>query len=90
MTDNTIPGIGPALNRILPTLEKKVEPAHTALIVVDIQNDFCADGGAFHKEGLDLSMIQTTVPRVVNFIQEARKVGLTIIYTQSTYYTENK
>jgi hypothetical protein len=30
-------------NRILMSLEQKVDPAHAALIVVDVQNDFCAD-----------------------------------------------
>jgi ureidoacrylate peracid hydrolase len=89
MKDDIAPGIGPALSRMLTTLEEKVEPAHTALIVVDVQNDFCADGGAFDKEGLDLTMIQATVPGMVDFVREARKVGLTIIYIQSIYFSEN-
>ena len=25
-----------------------------ALILVDVQNDFCAEGGAMHREGRDL------------------------------------
>jgi ureidoacrylate peracid hydrolase len=89
MSEDVIRSIEPALDRMLATLERKVEPSHAALIIVDIQNDFCADGGAFHKEGFDLSMIQATVPKVVDFVQEARKAGLTIIYIQSTYYAEN-
>jgi hypothetical protein len=31
-----------AHRRVLRTLEEKVAPAHTALLVVDMQNDFCA------------------------------------------------
>jgi nicotinamidase-related amidase len=34
-------------NELLSTLEQKVSPAHTALLVVDVQNDFVADGGFF-------------------------------------------
>ena len=26
-------------------LANKIEPGHTALIVIDVQNDFCASGG---------------------------------------------
>jgi hypothetical protein len=39
-------GMAAALNRMLTTLEQKVNPAHAALIVVDVQNDFCAKDGS--------------------------------------------
>ena len=29
----------------LMSLPEKIDPAHTAIVVVDMQNDFCADGG---------------------------------------------
>jgi len=31
-------------HELLSTLEQKVSPAHAALLVVDVQNDFVADG----------------------------------------------
>ena len=31
---------------MLRTLAEKVDPQHTAVIVVDVQNDFCAPGRA--------------------------------------------
>jgi hypothetical protein len=40
------------------SLEELVDPKHTALIVVDMQNDFCHPKGAFGKRGSDLSMVQ--------------------------------
>jgi ureidoacrylate peracid hydrolase len=40
---------------MLSTLREKVDPKHSALILVDVQNDFCADGGAMHREGRDLT-----------------------------------
>lgn len=82
-------GLRTAMKRMLTTLESKVSPSHTALIVVDIQNDFCASEGAFDREGMDLSMIQTMLPKLLHFIQKAREVKSTIIYIQSTYYVEN-
>lgn len=77
------------LGRMLTTLEQKVDPHHTALIVIDMQNDFCADGGYLHKEGADMSLNQAMAPRLANFIEEARKAKLPIIYIQSIYVSEN-
>ena len=37
------------MTEILTTLPEKLEPAHTAVIVVDMQNDFCAEGGYLHN-----------------------------------------
>ena len=36
----------------------KVNPAHTALLVIDVQQDFCSPGGALARLGTDLSMIR--------------------------------
>jgi ureidoacrylate peracid hydrolase len=36
---------------MLSTLADKVRPTHCALLLVDVQNDFCAEGGAMHREG---------------------------------------
>ena len=31
--------------KLLETLSERIDPAHTAMLVVDMQNDFCAPGG---------------------------------------------
>lgn len=54
-----------------------------------MQNDFCAPGGMFDQEGLDLNMIQATVPHLTSFIDQARKAGVFIVYIQSIYSSEN-
>ncbi len=38
----------------LMTLEEKLNPAWTALICIDYQNDFCAEGGALDRCGFDV------------------------------------
>ena len=81
--------IASTLKRALTTLEEKVNPVHTALIVVDMQNEFCVEGGMFGREGYDIRPVQAMVPRLVNFIDRAREVGLTVIYSQDTYSSEN-
>lgn len=69
----------------LSTLAEKVDPAHAVLLVIDVQNDFCADGGWFHREGVDLSHIQAMVPRLENFLGESREAGVRVIFVRSFY-----
>jgi hypothetical protein len=38
-----------------------VAPARTALIVVDMQNDFAAAGGMMERAGIDISSIRAAV-----------------------------
>ncbi len=70
------------------SLAEKVDPKTAALIVVDVQNDFCASGGFFDNLGEDLSHIQATVPEINAVINEARKAGVTVIFIQAVYDLE--
>ncbi len=67
------------------SLAEKIDPRRAALIVVDVQNDFCATGGYFTKLGNDLTAVQSMVPRLVDFIGEARKVKLPVVFVQAIY-----
>lgn len=66
-------------------LEEKVDPRHTALVVVDIQNDYAHGDGSFGKRGSDLSMAQAMVPKLVDFIAKARANGVTIIFVRTAH-----
>jgi ureidoacrylate peracid hydrolase len=71
---------------LLLTLAEKVDPAHCALLVIDVQNDFAADGGFFHKVGGDLKAIQEErVPALLRLIDQARKTGVTVIFVEAIY-----
>ena len=72
-------------NELLLSLREKVDPRHAAMVVVDMQNDFCAEGGFFHQTGQDLSLIQPMVPNLVQFIEHGRRVGLPIVFIQAIY-----
>lgn len=66
---------------ILKSLEEQVKPSHTALIIVDVQKDFCADDGVMARDyGLDVTPIQATVPNLNIFIKKARQIGLFIVW----------
>src|SRR5487761_544122 len=69
------------------TLEEKIDQHQAALIVVDVQNDFCAKGGAFDKAGIDLLSVQQMVPHLVEFIEEMRKAGFFIVFIRNNYNT---
>lgn len=65
---------------VLDTLEELVDPAHAALVVVDMQNDFCHPDGHYGRHGKDLSAISATVPRVVDFVGRAQAAGVFTVF----------
>jgi nicotinamidase-related amidase len=70
--------------QVFTTLEELVDPAHTALLVVDMQRDFCTPGGAFDKLGVDISMYPAMVPRLARLVDGARAAGVPVFYIQMT------
>ncbi len=70
--------------QVYMTLEELVEPGHTALVVVDMQHDFCEPGGAFDQLGIDLSMYPPMIPRLARLIAGARATNVPVIYIQMT------
>jgi ureidoacrylate peracid hydrolase len=67
------------------TLAKALTPAATVLLVIDVQNDFCAKGGYFDKTGADISGAQPAIERMVGFIDSARAAGVRVIFARSHY-----
>jgi ureidoacrylate peracid hydrolase len=57
-----------------------LDPASTAVLVVDMQNDFGANGGLFDHAGIDISMIQAVVRPITNVIASARRASIPIVY----------
>lgn len=68
---------------MLVTLEQKVNPRHAALIVVDMQNDFCHSEGAMAKRGRDVSHSQNVVPNLINLLTQARRLNLPVIFVRT-------
>ena len=73
---------------LLTTLEEKVDPAHAALLVIDMQNDFCASDGFMEKEGADVSAVQSVAERLPDLIASARAAGALIVFIRNVYSTE--
>lgn len=66
------------------TLDEVANPEHTALIVVDMQRDFCASDGAFARYGINISMYPPLVLRLGDLIAQARRVRVPVIYLLMT------
>jgi ureidoacrylate peracid hydrolase len=72
---------------MLSTLSDKVDPRDAALVLVDVQNDFCAEGGAMHREGRDLSLVKTMIPRLERLIDAARAAKVRLVWIRCAYNT---
>ena len=70
---------------LLTKLEQQIDPRHTALLVIDMQNDFVSGRGKFAAVGLDMKMIQAAVPVMNNVIEEARRAGVMIMWVNTTH-----
>lgn len=63
----------------------KIEPRHTALLVIDLQKDFAAPDGLRGRKGGDLSHIELLVNNLQTLIPTAQKAGVLTLYTQQIY-----
>lgn len=70
--------------QIYDSLEELVHPSHTALLAIDIQNDFCTRGGSFDRNGYDVSMYEAMITRAARLLHAARKVGVLPIFIKNT------
>lgn len=73
--------------RPLATLREKLDPSRAALIVIDMQNDFCAAGGMMSNEGFDVSEAQRTAARLPALIAAARAAGVLVVFVRNVYST---
>ena len=73
--------------QIPETLAEIVDPAHTALVVHELLNDFSAKGGWFDKAGhrIDASSI---LPATIKLIASARAAGIRVIYVRYTRHRD--
>jgi ureidoacrylate peracid hydrolase len=57
-----------------------IDPSKTAVLVVDMQNDFGATGGMFDRAGVDIRMIQRVVEPIAKVLRVARAAHIPVIY----------
>jgi ureidoacrylate peracid hydrolase len=67
------------------TLSARPEPVHiavgrSAVVVVDMQNDFGARGGMFDRAGIDIAPIERVVEPTARVLDAARAAGVPVVY----------
>src|SRR5690242_7450852 len=63
----------------------ELEPPRTAVIVVDMQNDFASSDGAFARAGQDISSIQGIVAPISRVLIAARLAHITVVYLKMEF-----
>lgn len=73
-------------DHIARTPREQLDPARTALVVVDMQNDFCHEQGYLARErSYDLRFVGAVAAQVSQAIDRARELGVQVVWLRSVY-----
>jgi nicotinamidase-related amidase len=66
----------------------KLNADNTALIVIDMQTDFCGHGGYVDRMGYDITLTRAPIPAITSLLNEMRTQGYMIIHTREGHRSD--
>lgn len=66
-------------------LKQNLDQKNTAVIVVDVQNDYCHPEGAIAKTGIDVSAVNKMMPNLQALLASAREHDIPVIFLQTNH-----
>lgn len=69
---------------LLRTLEDRLAPQHTALVLIDVQNDFVSPAGATGRREA-MPMVDRATARIPVLLQQARESGCLVVHVRAEY-----
>lgn len=69
-------------------IEGRFRPSAAALIVIDMQRDFCDPAGYMGRRGDDVSAARALIPRIAAVREAARAAGMRVVYTREGHHPD--
>jgi nicotinamidase-related amidase len=69
--------------KVYTTLAERIAPEHTALLVVDVQNDFCTENGMIHRLFGNIDLAVEMIPRLKKLVISARNAGARVVFIKN-------
>ena len=74
------------MDGLLTKLDERLNPGHSALLVIDMQNDFCAEGGYLHRmTGMDTAPNAALADRIMALVATARAADVPVVWVIACY-----
>lgn len=67
------------------TTELSIDPATTALVLIEYQNEFTSEGGVLHDAVAPVMDSTQMLPKTVDLVTRARAAGITIMHAPITF-----
>ena len=67
---------------VLTTLDEIVDPGRTALLIVDVQNEFCSPDSVWLQDGKKGDAVLRAVSNIRLLLDQARSAGVMIVYVK--------
>jgi nicotinamidase-related amidase len=62
-----------------------LRPDNTAIFVIDMQRDFCAEGGYMDRLGCDLAPLRAPIAPIQHLLRVVRPLGYRVVHTREGY-----